>query len=161
MAPSTPAWRTATAAGTGARTTARVATTAIAAAGITDVVTRDVATAARARAARAFLLAVAAAAASAGAAAVPELEIRVSRKGFEPASLTLRKGEAVRLALASGDGVEHCFAVDGLRIEKRIRPGGKTRFDLTPDRAGVFAVHCCLAGSDGAHPERAELTVVE
>jgi heme/copper-type cytochrome/quinol oxidase subunit 2 len=144
-------------AGTGAPITARVASTAIAAAGITDVVTRDVATTARFRAARAFLLAVAAAA-TAGAA---EVEVRVSRRGFEPASLTLRKGETARMVLASGDGVEHCFAVDGLRVEKRIRPGGKTRFDLTPERVGVFAVHCCLDGSGGDHREQAELTVVE
>jgi heme/copper-type cytochrome/quinol oxidase subunit 2 len=100
------------------------------------------------------------AATTARAVATAEIEVRISRRGFEPARLTLRKGETVRLVLSSGDGAEHCFAVDGLRVEKRVRPGQETRFDLTPERAGVFAIHCCLAAG-GDHSERGELTVLE
>lgn len=95
------------------------------------------------------------------AAATVEVDVRISRRGFEPAALTLRKGETVRIVLSSGDGAEHCFAIDELRVEKRVRPGRETRFDLAPERAGVFAVHCCLAGDGGSHPERGELTVLE
>jgi heme/copper-type cytochrome/quinol oxidase subunit 2 len=85
----------------------------------------------------------------------------MSRRGVEPAAFTLRKGETVRVVLTSADGAEHCFAVDALRVEKRVVAGRETRFDLTPERAGVFAVHCCLATDAKDHPERGELTVLE
>jgi heme/copper-type cytochrome/quinol oxidase subunit 2 len=73
----------------------------------------------------------------------PGLEVVASKAGFQPALINLRKGEPSRLLLRTAD-VEHCFAVDELRIEKRILPGKATTLDLTPDRAGSFSFHCCL-----------------
>ena len=70
-------------------------------------------------------------------------EVRASRTGFEPSVIRLRKGEPARLLLKTAD-VEHCFAVDELRIEKRITPGRTTTLDLTPDKAGSFPFYCCL-----------------
>lgn len=93
-------------------------------------------------------------------AAPPEVAVRVSKRGFEPSSLSLHKGETARLVLSSGDG-EHCFAVDALRVEKRIVPGRATRFELTPERAGVFAFYCCLESGKAAEVERGQLTVTE
>jgi heme/copper-type cytochrome/quinol oxidase subunit 2 len=92
--------------------------------------------------------------------AAPEVEIRASRQGFDPAVVTIRKGETVRVVLSATDG-EHCFAVDALRVEKRIRPGHETTFDLTPDRAGRFPFYCCLESGKAAEVERGELTVTE
>ena len=74
--------------------------------------------------------------------------------------MTLRQGETVRIALSSADG-EHCFAVDALRVEKRIRPGRETAFELTPDRAGRFPFYCCLESGRAAEVERGELIVTE
>ncbi len=88
------------------------------------------------------------------------VSIRASRRGFEPSSLSLRRGEPVLIVLSSADG-EHCFAVDDLRIEKRIVPGHETRFDFTPERVGAFAFHCCLESGDAAAAERGQLTVSE
>jgi heme/copper-type cytochrome/quinol oxidase subunit 2 len=62
--------------------------------------------------------------------------------------------------LSSEDG-EHCFAIDALRVEKRIVPGRPTSFDLTPDRAGVFPFHCCLETGAAAEAERGEVAVAE
>jgi heme/copper-type cytochrome/quinol oxidase subunit 2 len=66
----------------------------------------------------------------------------------------------VHVVLTSEDA-EHCFAVDGLRIEKRIVPGRETVFDLTPEQAGRFAFHCCLESGGAAQVERGELIVSE
>jgi len=99
-------------------------------------------------------------AAGAAARSGPEVEIRASRQGFEPAEVTLRKGEAVQVILSSADG-EHCFAVDALRVEKRVRPGRKTILDLTPDRAGRFPFYCCLESGKAAEVERGELIVTD
>ena len=90
----------------------------------------------------------------------PPVQVRVSKRGFEPSRITLRRGEAARIVLSSADG-EHCFAIDALRIEKRIVPGRPTRLDLTPDRPGVFPFYCCLESGERAGVERGELTVVE
>jgi cytochrome c oxidase subunit 2 len=103
-------------------------------------------------------------AAAAGAAAAPQgpaaVEVRASKRGFEPSQVTLRRGETAHLVLSSADG-EHCFAIDALRLEKRIVPGRPTRFDLTPDRAGTFPFYCCLESGDAAARERGELVVTE
>jgi heme/copper-type cytochrome/quinol oxidase subunit 2 len=102
-------------------------------------------------------LAVAAAAPARGGANV---EVRASKQGFEPSRLTIRRGDSVRMVLSSADG-EHCFAIDTLRIEKRIVPGRATTLDLTPDRAGVFPFYCCLESGAAAAVERGQLTVTE
>jgi cytochrome c oxidase subunit II len=72
----------------------------------------------------------------------------------------LRRGEAVRLELTTADA-EHCFAVDALRIEKRIVPGKTTTLDLTPDRVGTFAYYCCLESGAAADKQRGKLIVTE
>ncbi len=113
-----------------------------------------------ARGLAAALLLVVTGAVAAGAPAGPAVEVRASKRGFEPSRLTLRRGETTRIVLSSVD-VEHCFAVDALRIEKRIVPGRATRLDLTPERAGVFPFHCCLETGEAAAVERGEIAVVE
>jgi cytochrome c oxidase subunit 2 len=84
----------------------------------------------------------------------------VSRDGFQPREITVRKGETVRLAVKSADG-EHCFAVDDLRIEKRVVPGRTTIVDVTPDKAGAFPFYCCLETGAAAEKQRGRLIVTE
>jgi heme/copper-type cytochrome/quinol oxidase subunit 2 len=109
-------------------------------------------------------LAAAVAVASRPAGAVPQggpsLEVRASRAGFQPSTLTIRRGETVGVVLTSTDG-EHCFAIDALRIEKRIVPGRPTRFDLIADTAGTYTFYCCLESGAAAEKERGQLTVAE
>ena len=88
------------------------------------------------------------------------VEIRASRGGFRPRSFTLRRGETVRVVLRSDD-VEHCFALDAYRIEKRIAPGRTTEFELTPDRVGVLEFYCCLESGRAAEAERGQIVVAE
>ena len=70
-------------------------------------------------------------------------EIVASKAGWHPPVINLKKGEPARFLLKTDDE-EHCFAVDELRIEKRIVPGRATTLDLTADRAGSFAFYDCL-----------------
>jgi len=109
-------------------------------------------------------LALAATAFAVAAAALPRgggaVEAKASKPGFEPSQITLRRGDTVSIALSSVD-TEHCFAIDALRIEKRIVPGRTTTLELTPDRAGVFPFYCCLEPGDAAGKERGRLTVTE
>ncbi len=98
---------------------------------------------------------------SAGAApAGPEVAVKVTKQGFQPSRITVRRGETTRLALTAVEG-EHCFAIEAFRVEKRVVPGRPTNLDLTPGKAGVFPFYCCLESGDAAKVERGELTVTE
>ena len=77
------------------------------------------------------------------ATAQDRLKVEASRAGFKPKVVTLRKGETVRIVLTTADE-EHCFAVDALRIEKRIVPGKATEVDVTAEKAGALPFYCCL-----------------
>ena len=100
--------------------------------------------------------------AAAAALARPGLTVRItaSAGGFEPAEVTLRKGEVVQVVLAAEDR-EHCFAVDAFRVEKRIVPGRETSFAFTPDREGRFPFYCCAEAGEAAAVERGVLIVTE
>ncbi len=76
--------------------------------------------------------------------AQPPREVVASKGGWRPPVINLKKGEPARLLLKTEDE-EHCFAVDELRIEKRIVPGRATPLEFTPDRAGNFAFYDCLS----------------
>jgi heme/copper-type cytochrome/quinol oxidase subunit 2 len=90
----------------------------------------------------------------------PSVDVKVSRRGFEPSRIALRRGETTRLSLTSEDG-EHCFAIDALRIEKRVSSGRPTRLELSPERAGTLAFYCCLETGPQAEKEKGELVVSE
>jgi heme/copper-type cytochrome/quinol oxidase subunit 2 len=95
---------------------------------------------------------------AAGARAQDAIEVSVSKAGFKPETIRLRRGEAARLSLRTTDE-EHCFAVDALRVEKRVQPGRVTHLELTPDKAGSFPVYCCLEPDNAAL--RGRLVVAE
>ena len=88
------------------------------------------------------------------------IEVVASRQGFQPRVVNVRKGQPVRLLLTTTD-TEHCFALDALRVEKRIVPGKATVLDLTPDREGTFPFYCCLESGDAADVENGRLVIID
>ena len=86
------------------------------------------------------------------------LAVVASKAGFKPKVLNLHKGEPAKIVLTTADD-EHCFAVDALRIEKRVTPGKPTTLELTPDRVGTFPFYCCLELEN--ETQRGKLVVVE
>ena len=88
------------------------------------------------------------------------VEVVASRQGFKPRVINVRKGQAVRLLLSTSDA-EHCFALDALRIEKRIVPGKATVLELTPERAGTFPFYCCLESGEAADRENGRLVIID
>jgi len=106
------------------------------------------------------IVALAAATVVGGTAGPSVLRVQASSEGFSPDRLTLRRGETVRIHLSTADG-PHCFAVDGLRVEKRIVPGRETVLDLSPDEGGSFPFYCCLEKGAARDRERGEIVVTE
>jgi uncharacterized cupredoxin-like copper-binding protein len=87
-----------------------------------------------------------------------ELEVTLSNQGFRPAQIAVHKGETLKLLLGTADQ-EHCFAIDALRIEKRVVPGKRTPVEIVADRTGTFPFHCCL--EPGNEAQKGRLVVSE
>jgi heme/copper-type cytochrome/quinol oxidase subunit 2 len=89
-----------------------------------------------------FLGAVALAAAAPVLAQTPR-EVVGTKAGWRPPVVNVKKGEVTRLVLKTDDE-ERCFAIDELRIEKRVVPGKSTVLEFTADRVGNFPFYDCL-----------------
>ncbi len=69
------------------------------------------------------------------------IAITAHRVAFEPAQITLKKGEPVTLQLTTAD-VTHGFYLKPLKIDEVIEPGRTTEVRLTPQVAGTFTTIC-------------------
>jgi cytochrome c oxidase subunit II len=70
-----------------------------------------------------------------------KIEIHAKRFSFEPAEITIDKGETVTLALTSDD-VPHSLLIEGLHVNSPITKGHITEVTLTPDTVGTFKGRC-------------------
>ncbi|HEY1434526.1 MAG TPA: cupredoxin domain-containing protein [Thermoanaerobaculia bacterium] len=85
------------------------------------------------------------------------IDIKAQRFEFTPATITLKKGETVRLRVTSDD-VTHGLFLRALKIDMDIVPGEVREVTVTPETLGTFTAIChhfCGAGHGGM-----KLTVV-
>jgi cytochrome c oxidase subunit II len=83
--------------------------------------------------------------------------ITAKRFEFVPSTITLKKGETVKLVVTSED-VTHGFFLRPLKIDTDLTPGETQEITVTPQSAGTFTAIChhfCGAGHGGM-----KLTVV-
>ena len=76
------------------------------------------------------------------------IEIVARRFAFEPASITLKKGEPVVLVLKTSD-VPHGIRFRDLNLEIKASKSSSGEVKFTPDKDGDFLGHCsvfCGAG---------------
>lgn len=76
------------------------------------------------------------------------VEVVAKRFAFEPANITLKKGEPVDLVLKSVD-VAHGLRFRELNVEVNVGKGGKGAVHFVPNKTGTFIGHCsvfCGAG---------------
>ena len=69
--------------------------------------------------------------------------IAVTAKRFEfvPSTITLKKGETVKLVVTSED-VTHGFFLRPLKIDTDLTPGKTEELTVTPQTAGTFTAIC-------------------
>ena len=108
-----------------------------------------------------LLSALASMASTASAADQPEeprvIAITAKRFEFVPSTITLKKGETVKLVVKSED-VTHGLFLRGLKIDTDLTPGETQQITVTPQVAGTFTAIChhfCGSGHGGM-----KLTVV-
>jgi cytochrome c oxidase subunit II len=81
--------------------------------------------------------------------AIPRrIEITAKRSAFEPAQITIKKGEPIALVLTSID-VPHGIRFHELKIDIKANKGATAEARFTPDKTGDFVGHCsvfCGAG---------------
>ena len=109
-----------------------------------------------------FLLACAAAPAFAQSSEALVNEIRITAKRYEfvPNKITVHKGEKVRLIVTSQD-VDHGFAIDALKIEKKISAHSHETIEFTPTKEGKFQFYCSDFCGDGHDKMKGELIVTK
>jgi cytochrome c oxidase subunit 2 len=75
------------------------------------------------------------------AASPRRIEVVAKRFAYEPAEITLKKGEPVVLVLRSED-VAHGLKFKELNLQTDIGKGGTSELAFTPRQTGDFVGHC-------------------
>ena len=88
------------------------------------------------------------------------VEVVAKRFAFEPAEITLKKGEPVDFVLSSAD-VEHGVRIRALGLDLRVAKGKKAETTLTPQSTGTFVGHCSVFCGSGHGQMTLTIHVVE
>lgn len=79
------------------------------------------------------------------------VEVTAKRYAFEPAEITLKKGQPVELVLTSAD-VPHGVRFRDLNLDIQANKSTKADVKFTPDKLGSFVGHCSVfCGSGHGH----------
>jgi len=89
-----------------------------------------------------------------------EIKVTARRFDFAPATITVQKGQPVRLVITSAD-VDHGFAIKEFKISEKIGAKETRIIEFTPDRAGRFRFYCTVYCGDGHEEMVGELVVEE
>ena len=96
-----------------------------------------------------------------GPASTPhEIQVSARRYQFTPATITVKKGEQVRIAITAVDH-DHGFKLEAFNIEKTIKKGTTEVVELTADKAGTFPFQCSHFCGMGHGKMKGQLVVEE
>lgn len=76
------------------------------------------------------------------------IEVTAKRFSFEPAEITVKKGQAVDLVLTSTD-VPHGLRIRELKIELHVNKGKTSDAVFTPQTIGTYTGHCSVFCGSG------------
>ena len=88
------------------------------------------------------------------------IEVTARRSTYEPAEITLKKGQPVVLVIKSID-VPHGFRLRELKLDARINKSAPAELSFTPDKTGDFVGHCSVFCGPGHGGMTLTLHVVE
>jgi cytochrome c oxidase subunit II len=88
------------------------------------------------------------------------IEVTARRFAFDPADITLTKGQPVVLILKSAD-VPHGLRFRELKLDLKVGKGGSTQVQFTPQQTGDFVGRCSVFCGSGHGSMRLTLHVVE
>ena len=76
------------------------------------------------------------------------IDITVKRFSFDPSEITVKKGQPVVLVLKSAD-VAHGLRIRELNVNIKVKAGGTTQLQFTPEKTGDFIGHCSVFCGSG------------
>ncbi len=80
-----------------------------------------------------------------------EIKILARKFEFQPSTITVRKGEQVKLIVTSED-VDHGIAIEAFGIDQQVKAKQTKVIELMADREGKFEFSCSVFCGDG-HPQ--------
>jgi cytochrome c oxidase subunit 2 len=89
-----------------------------------------------------------------------KIEITAKRFTFNPAEITLKKGQPVVLIVKSED-VSHGLRFRELNLDLKVPKGGSAELHFTPQKVGDFVGHCSVFCGSGHGKMALTLHVVE
>jgi cytochrome c oxidase subunit 2 len=89
---------------------------------------------------------------------VKEFDITAKNWNFMPGTLTVNKGDTVKLNITSID-VEHGFMLLAFGVSEGLRPGETTEIEFVADKVGTFSFYCSVFCGSGHRDMTGELIV--
>jgi len=89
-----------------------------------------------------------------------EVSMRAFQFGFDPATITVNKGDTVVLHITSED-VTHGFAISEFNVNTQIPAGQTVDVEFVADRPGTFRFFCSVICGSGHADMAGQLVVRE
>ena len=87
-----------------------------------------------------------------------QFEITARQFGFEPNTITVNKGDMVKLKITSVD-VVHGFAINEFGVNEQLEPGKTVNVEFVAGKSGTFAFYCAIVCGAGHGGMRGQLIV--
>lgn len=89
---------------------------------------------------------------------IKEFKIEAYQFGFEPATITVKQGDIVKLEATSRD-IPHGISIKEYNIDRRVEKGKTTRIEFVADKKGSFDIRCSVYCGSGHSTMKAKLIV--
>lgn len=89
---------------------------------------------------------------------VKEFTMTAKQFEFNPAAITVNKGDTVRLTITSLD-VPHGFRINEFNVNARIEPGKPAAVEFIADKSGTFTFFCSVVCGAGHSDMKGTLVV--
>lgn len=91
---------------------------------------------------------------------VREIQMTAKKYAFDPNTITVKKGEHVKLIITALDR-DHGFKLDAFGINQKLIKGAPTTIEFTADKAGTFPFKCSEFCGMGHGKMKGKLVVEE
>ena len=91
---------------------------------------------------------------------VHEIQVTARKYEFAPATITVKKGEHVKLVITAVDH-DHGFKLEAFGVDKLLKKGQSTTIEFTADKAGTFPFECSHFCGMGHGKMKGQLVVEE
>lgn len=91
---------------------------------------------------------------------VKEFTMVAQQWEFQPSTITVKRGDAVKLTIRSVD-VAHGFSLPEFNVDSRLEPGQDTVVEFIAERSGSFPFRCSVFCGSGHGDMRGTLVVEE